>query len=243
MAHMTIRDMSFNTNNQIELVATADVTAGSPLTLVAENPKEIFNPTTKNVDSYAFLFWNVDGKIITTPTASATTPTPDKPNFICSAWYIQTGGGGGGGSPNVDVFAFAADKDQFLPDIPIDSVTPPAAWVPGSHTVDTSAGAVTIFVKASVSGDAGAVFDGFVQNGGNVIGKELAVPKGVSDFAIVIYGANPCQVFVDQVDLFQSELDDCENFHDCTQRIIDNLKKGLATAQRNLAACEAAHRL
>lgn len=242
MAQMTVRDMSFNTNNQIELVATAIVTAGSPLTLVAENPKEIFNPTTTKVDSFAFLFWNVDGKIIPTPTASATTPKPDKPAFTCSAWYIQTGDGIGG-SPGVSVFAFAADKDTFLSDIPIDSVTPPAAWVPGSHTVDTSTSAVTIFVKASVSGDAGAVFDGFVQNGGTVTGKDLAVPKGVSDFAIVIYGANPCQVFVDQVAEFESELADCVTFGDCTQRIIDNLKKGLKTAQNNLAACERAQGL
>jgi hypothetical protein len=147
------------------------------------------------------------------------------------------------GRPPVTVYAFAADKDQLLPDIPIDSVTPPAAWVPGSHSVDTSAGAVKIVVKTSVSGDAGAIFDGFVQTGGSVIGRELAVPQGHGDLVFVIYGANPCQVFIDQVAQFQSELDDCATFGDCPQSAIDGLRRKLATAQRFLAACKRTHGL
>ena len=236
MPQIIVRDMQFPNNTELEVIESATIQAGSPLTLIAINPLILKDSQTQQIKTYGFLFWNIAGQVISTATALLNkTPSVD---FTASAWYTLLAGGGG--PATVFTFAFAADKDQTLSDNAILSVTPARDWS-GGTTVDTTADTVSIIPKPSVLSDPGAVFDGWVQSGGTVTGHTLTVQMGISDFAIAIYGADPCQAFRDAVAELQAEFDACVNDRGCPKSSLVLLGKRLRLAEAQLQACEQQH--
>jgi hypothetical protein len=236
MPQMILKDMQFFANTELEMIESVTVQAGSPLTLNAIDPLILQDSQTQQNKTYEFLFWDVAGQVISTPTALLnTTPSID---FTASAWYLLVSGGGG--PPTVNVFAFAADKDRTLSDNPILSVAPTGDWS-GGNTVDTSNDTVSIIPKPSVPGDPGAVFDGWVQRHGTVAAHTLTVLKGVSELAIAIYGADPCQAFRDGVAEAQAEFDACASDPGCPKSALIALGKRLRLAEAQLQTCEQQH--
>ena len=82
--------------------------------------------------TYTFLFWDVYGKLHTTPGVSVKT-SKGEPAFNATAWYLFNAAclapPCGGGSPNVRTLGFEVDTNKRLPGTPIASVTPSTnAW-------------------------------------------------------------------------------------------------------------------
>ncbi len=83
--------------------------------------------------TYTFLFWDVYGKLHTTPGVSVKT-WKSEPAFNATAWYLfqpkcLTPPLCGGGNTNVRTLGFEVDTNKRLPGTPIASVTPATnAW-------------------------------------------------------------------------------------------------------------------
>ena len=153
----------------------------APLALPGPNPNTQYN----------FLFWNTPGGVSFAPSVTFTVPTA---NFNATAWYELSAGGAC--APNcppssVNAYAFSTGQDMVLPDCPIQSVNPSAAWNSTSCNVLTASSAVTITPKSLVPSDPGEVFNEWWLLGSNTpqASAVLSVGRGVSQTAIAFYSS------------------------------------------------------
>jgi hypothetical protein len=199
---------------------------GTPLVLHAD---DIY--TTQGVQ-YTFLFWNVNGEICTSnPTKDLLVPpTP----FTASAWYAT---GGGIGPEQVLTWAFSADQNQTLPDVPILSVAPPGAWDGHSSNVQNKGSAVTIAARPNVPHDPGKMFLAWWPLSGGVASESnLTVPQGVFCAAIAVYGSDPCLSIKQRITGLQDQLNDIN-----PPAVARALKEELRLQELALELCQKEH--
>lgn len=185
MPNLTVRTRRFSSGMDIVSSSLLSLVDHSSLTLSA--PGTIIIPDPMNPGStlaFAFLFWNVKGSVSGTPSVSVA--DVGSAAVTASSWYLQTGGGGGGGSPTVSTAAFSITQDLVLPDSPIQSVTPGAAWAGGAATgVATSAAAVQITAKSAIGSE--NFQDWVIFGAGSPAGLVLSVPQNGSAIALATY--------------------------------------------------------
>jgi hypothetical protein len=157
------------------LVSSSQLVEHAIPTFQMPNPADPQHPLT-----YAFLFWNADGKVNKSADNTISVPNHD---FTITQWYVQTGGNGP--APyRVDTFAFSAAQDQFVSPTAIGSVVPAAAWTLGSTSVDTTNSDVQITALntlGSESFDQWIIFWGTATVAGNVLSakkKDYAAVMG-----------------------------------------------------------------
>jgi|GEM_PF-2754353 len=163
-------------------------TAGSPATFSTDvdfflpNPGDPAHPL-----HYRFLFWNVCGTIGNDAHhGNGTVPSTDT---VATAWYVPVGVGDGGAA--IATFAFWVEHDRVVPDTPIQSVNPAAAWAGGNNTVVSStagSGPRMITAKNSVPTATNATFDHWFPLGaGSASAAVLTVAEGGSTWALALY--------------------------------------------------------
>lgn len=144
--------------------------------------------------TYTFLFWDVYGKLHTTPGVSVKT-SKGEPAFNATAWYLFNAAclapPCGGGSPNVRTLGFEVDTNKRLPGTPIASVTPSTnAWKSPQTVVYTNT-AVTITAKNPLDFIYWKIFppNPAVTTKSTVLSAPLNAEVLL---AIAFYGPNPC---------------------------------------------------
>ena len=143
--------------------------------------------------TYVFLFWNVSGA-----TNSGIHSTADLDihigtgDVIATAWYVQTSTGDGPWT-GVYTYAFSESLDKFLPDIPIASVNPSAAWTAGSQKVETKAAVAPSGVDITAVSTIGTEdFDLWLTfSGGTVVGSTLHAAPNAAIWAAIAYYKKP----------------------------------------------------
>jgi len=145
--------------------------------------------------TYTFLFWDVYGKLHTTPGVSVKT-WKSEPAFNATAWYLYQPKcltpPCGGGNPNVRTLGFEVDTNKRLPGTPIASVTPTTnAWKSPQTVVYTNLSAVTI----TASNPLDFIYWKIFPPNPAVTAKStvLSAPLNAEVLlAIAFYGPNPC---------------------------------------------------
>ena len=145
--------------------------------------------------TYLFLFWDVYGKLHTTPGVSVKT-WKGEPAFNATAWYLYQPGCPtppcGGGNPNVRTLGFQVDTNKRLPGTPIASVSPTTnGWVSPQTVVYTNTSAVTITAKNPLDFIYWKIFP--PTSSATVKSTVLSAGQNAEVLlAIAFYGPNPC---------------------------------------------------
>ncbi len=146
--------------------------------------------------TYTFLFWDVYGKLHTTPGVTVKT-WKSEPAFNATAWYLfqpkcKTPGHCGGGNTNVRTLGFEVDTNKRLPGTPIASVTPTTnGWATPQTVVYTNTSAVTITAANPLDFIYWKIFP--PNPAVTVKSTVLSAPQNAEVLlAIAFYGPNPC---------------------------------------------------
>lgn len=145
--------------------------------------------------TYMFLFWDVYGKLHTTPGVTVKT-WKGEPAFNATAWYLFEPAclkqPCGGGNPNVRTLGFEVDTNKRLPGTPIASVTPATnGWATPQTAVNTNLSAVTITAANPLDFIYWTIF----PPNPAVTAKSTLLSAGLNAevlLAIAFYGPNPC---------------------------------------------------
>jgi len=149
------------------------------------------NPTTKQTETFEFMFWNENGNLVTTLPI----------NFKCTAnssltgWYMQIGDGGPPCTQNSSctlyTYYFSLASNGVIPNLtPIGTVSPSPLWTPGSTTVSTITSASNILVTPHYSGKFGPFFQKWIMLGATPSpGPILSVSPNANSYAVGVYGA------------------------------------------------------
>jgi hypothetical protein len=145
--------------------------------------------------TYMFLFWDVKGRLHTTPGVSINI-SKGEPAFDATAWYLFQPAclapPCGGGNPNVRALGFEADTNKRLPGTPIASVSPSTnAWVTPQTVVYTNTSAVSITAKNPLD----FIYWKIFPPNPAVTTKSTVLSAGQNAevlLAIAFYGPNPC---------------------------------------------------
>ncbi|MBV8172138.1 MAG: hypothetical protein JO219_09420 [Candidatus Eremiobacteraeota bacterium] len=171
--------------------------SGSTLCLQAGKTAHLVADTslTAPKGTFAFLFWDVQGRLHTTPGVTIKT-YKGEPAFNATAWYLFQPACHtppcGGGEPNVRTLGFQVDKNEKLPGTPIASVSPSTnAWKTPQTVVYTNASAVTITATNPVDFIYWKIFP--PNPAVTVKSTVLSAPQNAEVLlAIAFYGPNPC---------------------------------------------------
>jgi hypothetical protein len=180
-------------------IDTGKLVPGSGSTLCLESGKTAHLVADSSLSAakgtYTFLFWDVLGKLHTTPGVSVKT-WKSEPAFNATAWYLFQPGcfspPCGGGNPNVRTLGFEVDTNKRLPGTPIASVTPTTnAWATPQTVVYTNTSAVTITAKNPLD----FIYWKIFPPNPAVTTKSTVLSAGQNAevlLAIAFYGPNPC---------------------------------------------------
>jgi hypothetical protein len=145
--------------------------------------------------TFTFLFWDVYGKLHTTPGVTVKT-WKGEPAFDATAWYLFQAAclkpPCGGGTVNVRTLGFEVDTNKKLPGTPIASVTPATnGWATPQTVVYTDKSAVTITAANPLDFIYWKIFP--PNPAVTVKSTVLSAPQNTEVLlAIAFYGPNPC---------------------------------------------------
>jgi len=188
MPILTIQYKQFPGGNSLPGGSTTNATVN---TQSNQNAPPLSQPDQNNPGkylNYAFMFWNLTGAINSGIDSNSNVIIQIGSNSVtATAWYVQTGGSNSW--TGVYTYAFSEGQNQILTDIPIASVNPAAAWVPGQNKVETEASSYPSGVDIYADGSIGTEdFDLWLTyHGGTIVGNKLHVNPNAAIWAAIAF--------------------------------------------------------
>jgi len=185
---------------------------------------------------YALLFWHVPRELTTSSVVDFT--VPGAASFYATAWYQQIVPCPTPSCPppvpGVTTVAFS-DRDEVIADTPIAAVSVPGAWAGAPSTVVSTTGTTPVAITAlPLLAGSGEFVSWLSLDGGAASGRTLTEPALASDVALALFATpspDPC------ADLRFYR----DNIYGDDFPTLDEYRRAIVAANRELHACETAH--